>query len=253
MATAKGARTGAVWGAQFLKDAEEQRVMPTLKEGYNTARYDLNKIENIYNPMATRYNAGSAMYSDALGLGGATGTRRAQQAFNAGPGYSFAMDQGMEALNRRRAAGGMLNSGNADADAMTFGQGLANQNYGQWLDRLGGMDQRGLQLGGARAATQGALADLATQYANRQAGVIQDNVNNIVGLNVGALKAGDQARAQNEANTLGMVTTGLNLLGGLSGMGGGGGGLGGLFSKIGGLVGGPSGPMMLPGGGFRSG
>jgi hypothetical protein len=249
MATAKGARTGAVWGAQFIKDTEP-RVLNELDQGYESARGTLAQATQAFNPYASRFGSGSAMFSDALGLGGQAGTQRAQSAFEAGPGFDFQMDQGMQAINRRRAAGGMLNSGNADTDAMQFGQGLARQSWNDWLQNLSTMDQRGLQTAGSQAGLAGSLGALATDYYGKRAGVIGDNLNNIIGLNVGALKAGDQARAQNNALVAGGINSALGLLGAATGggLGGGGGaaaaggggaaaaggsgGIGGLFRNI---------------------
>jgi hypothetical protein len=102
----------------------------------------LKDVGAVYDPVAAlgaRYGAGTQLYLDSIGVNGADGHARAQAAFNAGPGYAFARDQGIEALNRRRAAAGMLNSGNADIDALTYGTGLANQTYGSWQDRLAGL------------------------------------------------------------------------------------------------------------------
>lgn len=53
--------------------------------------------------------------------------------------YKFAFNQGQEALNRQLAAKGMLNSGNRMYELTKFGQGLASQQYGQEMDRLGNL------------------------------------------------------------------------------------------------------------------
>jgi hypothetical protein len=102
----------------------------------------LRDVGAAYDPvaaLAAKYGAGTQLYLDSAGVNGADGNARAQAAFNAGPGYAFTRDQGIDALNRRRAAAGMLNSGNADIDALTYGTGLANQTYGSWQDRLAGL------------------------------------------------------------------------------------------------------------------
>jgi hypothetical protein len=102
----------------------------------------LKAVGTAYDPvaaLAAKYGAGTQLYLDSTGVNGADGNARAQAAFSAGPGYAFTRDQGIEALNRRRAAAGMLNSGNADIDALTYGTALANQTYGSWQDRLAGL------------------------------------------------------------------------------------------------------------------
>jgi hypothetical protein len=57
--------------------------------------------------------------------------------FRSSPGYQYAVDQGQEAINRKMAAGGMRGSGNALAALMKHGQGMAEQDYGNTVDRLG--------------------------------------------------------------------------------------------------------------------
>jgi hypothetical protein len=47
--------------------------------------------------------------------------------------YGFALDQGLNALNRTHAAAGNLASGNADADSMKYATGLAGQTYNNYL------------------------------------------------------------------------------------------------------------------------
>lgn len=140
-----------------------------------------------YDPVAAlgaKYGAGTSLYLDSLGVNGADGNTRAQSAFNAGPGYQFTRDQGLDALNRRRAAAGMLNSGNADIDALTYGTGLANQTYGSWQDRLGGLINPEL------TAT--------TAAATGRAGVAQ-NVANAIGADTAARLNLEQGVTQGQA------------------------------------------------------
>jgi len=51
------------------------------------------------------------------------------------PGYQWQYQQGLNALNNQAAAGGMRLSGRALKAAEQYGQGLANQDYGQWYQR----------------------------------------------------------------------------------------------------------------------
>src|SRR6185295_11520820 len=87
---------------------------------------------------------------DATGVNGAEGRARATDAFTAAPGYQYALDQGIDAINRRANKAGMLASGNADRDAIGYATNLANQNYQQWLQNLSPYNNLSL------SATQGA-------------------------------------------------------------------------------------------------
>ena len=53
------------------------------------------------------------------------------------PGYQFAYNQGLEAVNRTAAAKGQLGSGNRLYDLTKYGQGLASQTYNNTVSQLG--------------------------------------------------------------------------------------------------------------------
>lgn len=57
--------------------------------------------------------------------------------FQASPGFQFALQTGLDGVQRKLAAGGMSDSGNALAELTKYGTGLASQEYGNTLDRLG--------------------------------------------------------------------------------------------------------------------
>jgi len=82
--------------------------------------------------------------------------------FRTDPGYQFAFDEGTKALQNSAAARGILNSG-ATAKALTrYGQGVADQQYGNYFARLqslAGLGQTATtstgQFGAQAAANQG--------------------------------------------------------------------------------------------------
>jgi hypothetical protein len=148
-------------------------------QGYGTATGALNNALGAYQPLsdlAGQYGAGTTMYLNALGLNGQAGSDTARAAFQTSPGYQFNLGQGLEAINRRRAAGGMLNSGNADVDAQRFGAGLASSEWNPWLSNLSGLNSNALAATGAAAAGQAGI------YGG-QANLAQQNAGNLVGLN----------------------------------------------------------------------
>lgn len=79
----------------------------------------------------------------------------AYQGFLKTPGYDFQLSQGMDALQSTAAARGGLLSGATMQAAQGFGQGLANQEYGNYLSRLGNMAGSG-QAAAGNAANAGA-------------------------------------------------------------------------------------------------
>jgi hypothetical protein len=161
-----------------------------LSTGYTNSKGYLNDALGAYQPLADlakKYTGGTDMYLDALGLNGATGTQEAKSAYTTGPGYDWQLGQGLDAINRRRAAGGMLDSGNADIDALTYGQGLAKQDYGGWLDRLSGINNNAISTTSGAAAGQagayGSLSDLETGNATNQVGLLGNTTSGMASAN----------------------------------------------------------------------
>lgn len=219
-----GAEAEAANKNRALYDAYKTEGTSNINAGYDTARSDLEGARSAFAPLsslAQKYGAGTDLYLDALGANGAAGNTRATGAFQAGPGYQFALDQGLQALNRRRAAGGMLDSGNADLDAIRFGTGLADQTYGDWLTRLSDLVNPELSAtsgaASGQAGIQGGLASLATGRAS--------DLTNILGTTTSGLAGANNLQAQGEAagarNLLGLGTSLLGLGTGVGGTVGG--------------------------------
>lgn len=193
-----GAATGAVntgaTGALGYLDQGQAGARDALAG----ARNDLTANGGAYAPLsalAGRYGQGAGLYADALGINGAGGTTRAQDAFTTGPGYNFMVDQGIDAINRKRNAAGSLTGGNADRDAQLFGMGTAKQEYGGWLDRLAAFNP--LEL----SATSGAAAGNAgINNTLAGLGVTGANLANTGGQNRAAIATGQGGSLADIAN-----------------------------------------------------
>ena len=72
--------------------------------------------------------------------------------FQKTPGYEFALDQGIGAIDRSASSSGNLFSGETMKAAMGYGQGLANQEYGNYLNRLSGLAAGGQSAAGMTGA-----------------------------------------------------------------------------------------------------
>jgi hypothetical protein len=82
--------------------------------------------------------------------------------FNNSPDYQFALDQGFKGLDRSAASKGRLYSGGYGEDLTKFGQGLATQNYGNYMNRLAGLSNTG-------QTSANSLGLLGANYANNAA------------------------------------------------------------------------------------
>lgn len=155
------------------------------------------------------FNAGTGalnQLTNALGLNGAEGNQNALSAFTASPGYQFQLQQGVNALDRSAAARGNLYSG-AQGRALTeYGQGVANQEFGNYLNRLAGVAGAGQGAAGTLSslagATQGAIADTTLGTAANRANLRLGGLNAITGANsdVGAAQAGGIINSANSWN-----------------------------------------------------
>lgn len=207
----------ALTGAPAKKAAAENRNLLNANLGAGMGYLDVGKGEGLgylesgkteglgyldqaigsYAPLAalgSKYGGGTNMLLDAQGVNGPAGNARATGAFQAGPGYQFQMGQGLEALGRKRSGGNMYNSGNTDIDAMTYGQGLANQEYGNWMNRFNQFVNPEL------VATQGAAGGQAAGYTG------QAELGKTMNTNMAQLTASDAANRVNLGNT---TTSGL--------------------------------------------
>ena len=101
---------GAIYsGGQWLTPAQYQQSQAQQKaqQVYTTAGNKLNEL--LQNP----------------------------ESVTSTPGYQFAYNQGLEAVNRTAAAKGQLGSGNRLYDLTKYGQGLASQTYNNTVSQLG--------------------------------------------------------------------------------------------------------------------
>jgi hypothetical protein len=123
---------------------------------------------DLYKNLLTSYAPGAQAYGDAAGANGAEGYARAKTSFQTDPGYGFQMDQGLQALQRTHAAAGNLSSGNADTDAMKFATGLADQSYGNYVQRLAPyLTSQGTATAGAAGVQTGLGTALNGSYDNQ--------------------------------------------------------------------------------------
>lgn len=143
---------GDLFGGGAAKDAAEanqQRLeqlqtsgMGYLDAGKSGALGSLDQAIGAYAPvtaLGAKYGRAGDMLLNALGLNGSAGNDAATAAFRSSPGYDFKVDQSLDALDRRAASRGLLGSGNNTIDTLDVVHGLADQDYGSYLDRLSGL------------------------------------------------------------------------------------------------------------------
>lgn len=141
--------------------------------------------------------------------------------FKKSPGYQFRLDQAQLALSKSQAAKGNLLSGGAVKEAGDRAQGIASDEYGNYLNQLSSLAMMGQN---AATSSGGFAAGLAAPIANMTA-------------NQGLSQANYYGQLGN------IIGGGLSQIGGLAGLAGGSGGGGGGGSA----AGAGSGPFMNAG------
>lgn len=105
-------------------------------------------------PWATTGGTANTATADLLGLNGPDAATAAMGRYQTSPGYQWQYGEGLRAVDAGAAARGLTRSGAAMKAEQTFGQGLANTDFGQYYNRLFDMSK----LGETAAAGQGAGA-----------------------------------------------------------------------------------------------
>jgi len=228
MASASGARTAAMWGTGIANQNQNQ-LLSEYDQGYNKSLDYLGQAKDAYGGLTEAGQPGLDKYNQ-LTLGTGADIQKNLESLGS---YQFNMDQGLQALARQRAAGGMGASGNADTDAMKFSQGLANNTLQQERQALSPYLQMYQSGTAGTAGALGNMAGLTTDYYGTRAKTIDNTNSNILNLGLGAFKAGADAKTQNENNTMAGVKLGTQLLGTVLGGPIGGTLAGGLTSMLG--------------------
>jgi len=146
------------------------------KSAANTAAQASDRAADTQLAMFQQNRADLGPWRDAglRGLAAFEGTLG--PSFAASPGYEFSRNEGIRAIDQAASARGMLNSGARLRELMRYGTGVANQEYGQYQNRLAA-------LAGLGQTATGQTAQLGAQTA----------------ANVGqAQMAGGQAAAQGQ-------------------------------------------------------
>jgi hypothetical protein len=203
----KAGRLAGMYAADTLDKAKAEGY-GLLDKAQQGATDLYGRAQDRYTPLADLAGQGMGLYADAMGLNGQDGNARATGAFQAGPGYQFALDQGTQAALRGAAGSGQLASGNTLMALNRYGQGLANQEYGTWLNGLNGYNAMGQNVVGGQAALDTGLAGVGLDVANNKATIGANAAQGIASAGSGALMAGQQAAGNR-------MSFGLNLLSGL--------------------------------------
>lgn len=91
--------------------------------------------------------------ADLSGLNGTEARTNAMLNFQTDPGYQFQQDEGMRAVEASKASAGLLRSGATLNALQTRAQGIADQSFQNYFNRLAGISQQGLGAATGQANT----------------------------------------------------------------------------------------------------
>lgn len=211
--TGKPAKEAAEKNSALLT-ANKAEGTATLNQGQTNSLASLDKAGGYYNPLAQKYGAGTNLYLDSLGVNGSGGNDRATQAFQAGPGYQYRVDQALDQTNRAAAATGGLQGGNTLAALSDRAGNMANQEYGNWQSQLGGLISPEFQAVGGQAGAEAGKVPVYQGTANSIANLGTNTTNGITNQNTQAANAEMQGSGNLWGLGLNLAKLGLGSFGG---------------------------------------
>jgi hypothetical protein len=122
--------------AAQMQQEEATRARAALSPWVAAGGGAIGKVTNLLGLGTLKTDGGNY---NTYGLDPAGAKETQQQAladFETSPGYQFRMDEGSKALDRSAASRGLLRSGAHQKAITAFGQGIASEEYGNYMDNL---------------------------------------------------------------------------------------------------------------------
>lgn len=195
----------------YLSNQQAKKQQRAYNDMYSQQQAFLREQQNLLNPytqagnqalnpltaLLTGYNQQGQQLTPAQRMG----------YFQESPGYQFRLEQGQNALNRLANARGQLFSGEQTRATERFAQGLASEEYDNFINRLMGLSNTGLQAANSQAGLGAQFAPMLSElglggaYNHFDKGAA---FNNVVGSaiqlgSLGAINPGSQREYNQES------------------------------------------------------
>lgn len=195
---------GSFFGTDQRKDIDRANAAATgaLKTGYDEASGYYDKAKAYFDPYAEAGSKAQGTYSDALGLNGEAGAGNALAKYRtaANPYFEYETDRAQRGMDRAANARGGLDTGTNALAVARARMGMGYQDYNNWLSRIQGQTQQGMQAAGSQAQLTQGQGDMragygqqsaanAINYGNAVAGTRNIGVNNLIQLGGVAMRA----------------------------------------------------------------
>lgn len=119
-------------------------IKPYFQPYINAGQDALGKLQGQYGNLLGNYNGIQGQYNQLMNDPNGF-LNKIGSGYQQSPGFQWQMNQGMNAANNAAAAGGMAGSPQHQQQAATMAEGLANQDYYNYLNKALGMYGLGLQ------------------------------------------------------------------------------------------------------------
>lgn len=168
IAQASAAKKAASAQAQAAEASiAEQRASTEAQIAEQRRAFEITQAN--LDPYRQAGNTANAAVMYELGLGARP---EGYAGFQATPGYQFQLDQGNRSINALAGARGGLNSGRTLQALADYNQGLASQEYGNFYNRLAGLQGIGANAAaGVGSAAQNTAGNVGNALQNRTAGI----------------------------------------------------------------------------------
>lgn len=137
--TATGALTGYLDPAVAALTGGTSGGLAALRSGVGQAAGAFSPALATAGAYGDRTTASYNAMADALGWNGPEGIARSRSQFTTSPGYQFATEQGIQGIERGANISGMAPGGNTLRDVGEYVTNAANQQWGDYLNRIAGI------------------------------------------------------------------------------------------------------------------
>lgn len=119
------------------------RMLPYYQPYMNAGQGAMNQLQDQYGKMVGNYGGVQDKYNQLMNDPNAF-LAKIGAGYQKSPGFDWQMNQGMNAANNAAAAGGMAGSPQHQQQAATMAEGLANQDYYNYMNKALGAFNTGL-------------------------------------------------------------------------------------------------------------
>lgn len=167
---------GVSAGAGLIGSAMQSSATSAASDAATQAELQMyNQTREDLSPYREAGTASLTQQQNLLGLNGQNAADTAMSTFQTSPGYQWQLSEGLRGVDAGAAAKGMTRSGATLKGEINYAQGLADQDFTDYYNRLSSMTSTGATAAGQQASantsTGSQVATNATNAGNTQSSI----------------------------------------------------------------------------------